>query len=89
MGRCTGNQRGVLGNVGICRSATTTDNIHQSLMDILFYFMCHIGRSLVVCAQTVGQSGVGISTDIIRCTDSKLLQERFQLAGAKGAVQPN
>ena len=89
MGRCTGNQRGVLGNVGICRSATTTDNIHQSLMDILFYFMCHIGRSLVVCAQTVGQSGVGISTDIIRCTGSKLLQERFQLAGAKGAVQPN
>ena len=87
MGRCTGNQRGVLGNVGICRSATATDNIHQALMDILFYFMRHIGRSLVVCTQTVGQSGIGISADVIRCTGSKLLQERFQLTGAKGAVQ--
>lgn len=37
--------------------------------------------------QTVGQSGIGISADVIRCTGSKLLQERFQLTGAKGAVQ--
>ena len=78
-----------LGNVLFRRTAASSDNIYQPFFDILLHFGSHIFGSLVILSQRIRQSGIRISTDIIRRTWSKLLQERFQLTGTKWAVQPD
>ena len=83
----TGYQGRIFGNVCIGRTTATANDVYQTFLNILFHFMRHIGRRLVILSQAVGQSRIGVCTDIIRSTGSKLFQERFQLAGSKGAVQ--
>ena len=87
MGSSTGYQGRIFGDVCIGRTTATANDVYQPFLNILFHFMRHIGRRLVILSQAVGQPRIGICTDIIRSTGSKLFQERFQLAGAKRAVQ--
>ena len=87
MGSSTGYQGRIFGNVRIGRTTATANDVYQPFLDIFFHFMRHIGRRLVVLPQAVGQSRVGVCTDIIRSTGSKLFQERFQLTSTKGTVQ--
>ena len=77
----------ILGNEFLGSTAASAYDVHQSLVYEFLYLRSHRLGSLVVCAQTVGQSGVGIGAYIIRCTMSQLLQERLHLVGTKRAVE--
>ena len=55
----------IAGYVLGCRSATTTHDIYQSLVDKFFYLCSHRCGRFVIFAQPIGQSGIGVSTDVI------------------------
>ena len=83
------HQRSKPPDIGFGRSATSTDDVHQALIDVLFYFPLHFFGSLVVLSQRIGKPGIGICTDIIRRAAGKLLQEWLQLSGTERTVQPD
>ena len=89
MGLCAFHQRDILGYVCLGSTTASSYDIHQTFIDILLHFPCHILRCLVVFTQAVRKSGIRISTDIIRRTTSQLLQERLQLLGTERAIQAN
>ena len=47
-------------------AAAATDDVHQSLVHVLLHLRSHRLCRLVVFAHTVGQTGVGVCTNIIR-----------------------
>ena len=70
----------------VCSAATTHD-VHQSFVDEFAYLRCHRLRRLVVQAHRVRQSGIRISTDIIRRYPCQLLEIRLHLSGTERTVQ--
>ena len=86
---CTFHQRRVLGNISLGRTATSTNDIHQTLFDVFIDLTSHIFWSLVVFTQAVRKTGIGICTNIIRCSGSQLLEVRFQLLGSERTIQAN
>ena len=71
----------------IGRSTTaSTNDIDQSFVDKLGNLGRHTFRCLVVGTHLVGQSGIGMRTNIIRCNLSHVFDERLHLRSTKGAV---
>ena len=64
-------------------SAASAEDIHQAFVDKLLNLWRHAIHRLVVLSEFVGQSGVRIGADIIRCMLGQFLQERFHLRGTK------
>ena len=71
----------------IRRATATTDDVHQSLVHNLPHLRSHRLWRLIVEPHRVGQSGIGITANIIRCLSGQFTQIGFHLGGSKRAVQ--
>ena len=76
-------------NKRLIGTATTTDDVYQTLIYELTHLRRHALSGLVVEPHRIGQSGIGIGTNIIRCTLGEFTQEWFHLRGTKRTVQSN
>ena len=74
---------------GIGRSTTTTQDVHQTFIDVCFHLCCHFVGSLAVFAEFVGQTCIGIGADEVGRVLCQLLQEGEHLVGTERAVQSN
>ena len=74
---------------GIGRSTTTTQDVHQTFIDVCFHLCCHLVGSLTVFAEFVGQSCIGVGADEVGRVLCQLLQEGEHLVGTERAVQSN
>ena len=74
-------------NERLIGTTTATDDIYQTLIHELTHLGRHRLSRLVIEAHRVGQSCIGIGTNIIRCTLGEFTQERFHLRGTKRTVQ--
>ena len=81
------DEGGVCRNKRFIRSATATDDVHESFVHEFTHLRGHRLGCLVVESHRVRQSGIGIGTDIIGCLTGQFLEERFHLGGTKRAVQ--
>ncbi len=68
------------------RSATSADDVDDALVDELGDFRSHTLCRLVILTHLIGQSCVGMGTNIIRCHLRQVLNEGFHLRSAEGAV---
>ena len=87
MGLFAHHQRLIESDERIRRTATATDDIHESLIHEFRHLRCHRLCCFVIEPQGVRQSGIRVATDIIRCLPSQFAQIGFHLRGAKRAVQ--
>ena len=79
-------QLGIFGNMSRCCTATTTQDIHQPFIDKGFYMNGHLFRRLVIRAEAVWQTGIRISTYIIRSIFCQFSQVWFHVGSAERAV---
>ena len=79
--------RHIFGDKLLRGSATSSYDVHESFINKLLYLWSHRLWRFIVCAKTVRQTRIGISTNIIRCLVGKLLEKRLHLVGTKRAVQ--
>jgi len=68
-------------------AAAATDNIQETALGEFFNHLGGFGRQLIVLAEFVGQTGVGVSRDVGAGLVRQLFEVGAQLAGAQGAVQ--
>ena len=68
-------------------TTTATNDIHQSFVDDLTDLGSHCLCRLVIESHGIGQSGVGMTGDIIRSLSGKFSQIRLHLVGTKRTVQ--
>ena len=71
----------------LCRSTAAAQDVDQSLLHIFLHLLRHHVGCLVIKSQRVGKSCIRVGRNIVRCLFSQQLQERFQLARTKRAVQ--
>ena len=87
VGLLTCHQGHVFRNKPFVRTATASDDVHQSLVNHLSHMRCHRLWCLVVEPHRVRQSCIGIGTDVIRCAPCQLAQEGQHLRRTERAVQ--
>ena len=83
------NKRSIELDERICSATTATDDVHQSLVDELSHLRRHRLGCLVIESEGVGESGIGVATDIVWCLSRQFPQIRLHLCGTKRAVEPN
>ena len=81
------HERHVAGNEIGCSAAASAHDVDESFVDKLLYLRCHGLRCLVVESHGVGQSGVGVSTNIIRCVSCQFCEIGFHLPRPERAVE--
>ena len=80
-------QRHIGSNECLIRTTAATDNVYQSLIYEFAHLRRHRLCRLIIEPHRIGQSSIGIGTDIIRCALGEFTKERFHLRGTKRAVQ--
>ena len=69
-----------------CRATATTNDIHQALIGKTSDALCHLLWSLVVASHSIGNTCIGMGSDIVwRC--GQLLNKRSHLLCAERAIQ--
>ena len=68
-------------------AAAPSNDINQSVGQILFYLYTHLLGRLIVFPKLVGQPGIGICTDVKWGFFAKFFNIRFQIFCPKSAVQ--
>ena len=72
--------------LGRC-AATASDDVHEAFVEEMLHLGLHDGGRLVVAAQGVGQSGIGMRADIIRCFGGQEAQTGQHVVCAERAVE--
>ena len=83
------HQRHILGDECLISTTTAADDIHQSFVDDLTDLGSHRLCRLIIESHGIGQSGIGMTGDIIRSLSGKFSQIGFHLVGTKRTVQSN
>ena len=87
VGLGTLDKGGIFGDVGIGGATASADDVDQSLGDILFHLHGHLGGCLVIAAEAVGESCIGVARDVVGGTCGKCLEVGFHLCGTERAVE--
>ena len=87
MGLGTLDKGGILGDVGIGGATASADDVDQSLGDVLLHLHGHLNRCLVIAAEAVGESRIGVARDVVGGTCGKALEVGLHLCGTERAVQ--
>ena len=75
------------GDVSGGRSAASTDDIDQPLIDEGLHVSRHLFRRFVVLAKRVGETRVGVGADIKRSNSRKLSEMGLHILGPERAIQ--
>ena len=77
----------VLGYECIGSTAAAADDINEAAVHELTHLLAHLFGRHVIGAEGIGQSGVRMHCNIIRCFRRQLLKEGFYLLWSEGAVE--